>query len=95
MEQATKDGATPLPFCSRILLKNFGESPVVFSLDILNDDFVHVISRGPDRLTGYNPRQGDDRHFRLPPADIHYHISRGFGDRKSAPMAAAMGSSIK
>ena len=27
MEQATKDGATPLPFCSRILLKNFGESP--------------------------------------------------------------------
>ena len=33
MEQAPKDGATPLPFCSRILLKNFGESPEKDNLD--------------------------------------------------------------
>src|SRR5437764_676361 len=66
-------------FCSA-----FTNKEVIFTLEVINDGFIHLVTANSHRLGVDNTSKGDHRDFRCSAADVDYHVTTWFSDRQSS-----------
>jgi hypothetical protein len=64
-------------------------------LHVVDDRVVHLVAADADRLPDDHPAEGDDRDLGRAAADVDDHARDRVATGRPAPMAAAIGSSIR
>ena len=71
------------------------DGQVVLALHVRDDGFVHLVAADAHALRVDDAGQRDDGDLGRAAADVDDHVAARLGDGQAAPMAAAIGSSIR
>jgi hypothetical protein len=71
------------------------DEQLVLGLDVADDRLVHLVAADAQRLRDDDPAEADHSDLGGAAADVHDHVPGRLGDGRPAPIAAAIGSSIR